>query len=177
MFRRGNEDSEIRYEETFLGKDFDLCEREVSFLLTEYTPLREQVNHTVDRLSQNEFACVAFVAAAIVFQHTQQPQSGIPEAVLYWSSAAIALVVSLGGKVRSESFRRHMRMLERYLKDIERRMSKKLGWTNFYEDATKNTRIPRQMGSRNLLWAMLIFLSFANLCISLGPFLPDNISF
>jgi hypothetical protein len=151
-----------RYEDTHLDKTIALNEDERSFLLQEYQPLREEVNRTIDRLTANEAVCAAFVFSLIGASYFFDDKSDIPNRLIEIYASSLAVLTAFFGKTRSDTFRRHLEMLEYYLRDLERRFSKVFGWSNFYALAVRDTYISRQTGSRNLFWHVLKFTTLLN---------------
>ena len=157
---------EQSYQRTHLGKDIILSEQDRLLLTTEYQPLRDEVNRTVDRMNQNEAICAAFAFTLIYAGQSVPDDAVFPAWLLQIAAASLGLLTAFYGEQRSLVFRRHLAMVEKYLGDLERRFSADFGWTNFYSKVVEGTRFQRQTGTRNIFWHILKFVTFANLlCI------------
>lgn len=160
VFKRISHD----YTGTIIGKRLSaLSVDERAFLLAEYPPLRDEVNRTVDRMNQNEAVCAAFTFTLIFASIASPDRNILSTGLLHFVSALLAVLVAFYGAERGHVFRRHLDMVEKYLGDIERRFSNHFGWTKFYNDCVSETRMPRQMGTRGLLWLVLRTITGANL--------------
>ena len=155
------------YQCTHLGKELTLSDQDTLLLTTEYQPLRDEVNRTVDRMNQNEAICAAFAFTLIYAGQSVPDDAAFPAWLLQISSASLGLLTAFYGEQRNLVFRRHLAMVEKYLGDLERRFSKSFGWTNFYSKAVEGTRIQRQTGTRNIFWHILKFATFSNLVLIL----------
>lgn len=132
------------------------------FAMAEYQPLREEVNRTIDRMTNNELACAGFVFALILFQLSPQPGAILPQYIIGPLPALLGVVVAFVGEDRSSVFRRHMYQVDDYLALLERRLSAELGWTNHYR-ANFREGDRRQTGSRLVLWHVVKFSALLNL--------------
>ncbi|MFD2648243.1 hypothetical protein ACFSX5_10615 [Devosia albogilva] len=132
------------------------------FAIAEYQPLREEVNRTIDRMTNNELACAGFVFALILFQMSPAEGAFLPQFILGPLAATLGLVVALVGEGRSKVFRRHLDQVDDYLALLERRVSDDLGWTNHYRDNYKAADDKRRIGSRIILWHVLKFSALLN---------------
>lgn len=153
---------EPNYRNTHLGKDLSLEEKEEKLLLVEYAPLRDEVNRTIDRLNQNEAICAAFAFSLVIASQNLSGNPRILPDVMWAPSAILAVLVCFYGQQRSKVFRRHLDMVERYLTDLERRFSPNVGWSNFYDRATRDTELPRQKGTRIIFWSILHAATISN---------------
>ena len=153
---------EPRYEQSHLGKEIALSDPERSLLITEYQPLRDEVNRSIDRMNQNEAVCAAFAFTLIFASQSIPSETALPAWLLQIASAILALLTAYYGEQRNSVFRRHLSMVEKYLGDLERRFSSNFGWTNFYSTVVEGTMMQRQSGTRNIFWHILKFTTFAN---------------
>ena len=131
------------------------------FAIAEYPPLREEVNRTIDRMTNNELACAGFVFALILFQISPQTGAFLPQYILGPLPAALGVIVAFVGEDRSNVFRRHMYQVDEYLAQLERRVSAEHGWTNHYR-ANFREGDRRQVGSRIVLWHVVKYSALLN---------------
>ena len=151
-------------------------EAKKALALAEYGPLREEVNRTIDRMTNNELACGGFIFAVIFASFTissKDHQSIIP--CINILSSFLCIIVALAGETRSSVFRRHMDQVDQYLANIERQFGDDVGWTNHYRKTMAKCDDARQIGTRKLLWHILKFVACLNVAFQIAlAFLPSG---
>jgi hypothetical protein len=157
----------LRYDRTHLGKTISLTDGDKELLITEYQPLRDEVNRTIDRMNQHEAICAAFAFSLIFASQTSSADLLLPAWIIQITAAILGFLTAVYGAERNKVFRGHLEMLEKYLADLERRFSGDFGWSNFYSLAVDGTRVQRQTGTRNIFWHALKFVAFGNLFLIL----------
>jgi hypothetical protein len=132
---------------------------ELELALVEYTPLREEVNRTIDRMTNNEVICGGFVYSIIAFLITVEIPIEWPSSMIHFIAAIVAIFVAFGGERRSAVFRRHMDQVDNYLAQIESKFGSNIGWTDHYRRTMERLDTSRQVGTRIVFWHMLKFLA------------------
>ncbi|WP_417463182.1 hypothetical protein [Kordiimonas sp.] len=140
-----------------------LTKNERELALAEYPALRQEVNHTIDRMTQNEVICGAIVFSIILTFLTVRFDEPIPDWVVRPPACLLALFVAFKGKERSEIFKRHMLQVDCYLEDLERHFGTRVGWSNHYRKTMQQNDAARQYGSRVVFWHVVQFAAFLNL--------------
>ncbi len=149
---------------------------EKALLLAEYQPLREEVNRTVDRMTNNEFVCSAAVFSIVIFQASFEYNKHYPKEFITLAIAVLCLFVAFFGSERSKVFRRHMDQVDKYLSNIERQFSQNFGWTNYYRKTIGESDTANQTGTRKVLWIVLQSVALINFALQIAVLANPNVA-
>ena len=121
--------------------------------LAELSPLRAEINATLDRMNNNENFCAGACVAVLAFSLSHIPS------LISILAMPLAILLTVFGFARYRLLRSHVHQVDKYVAEIEKSFSAQGGWTLWLERNPNQHRFAGYSETRLTFWVFLFLLS------------------